>query len=81
MKSNFGRGGARAAMSLNEDLIIPDWAKKDETLKERLAEKKKVVRVNPDRLDPIPRQFLAARVRSVLNRTLDPARKGPSSKG
>ena len=38
---------------LNEDLLLPEWAKKDESLKEKLTEKKKYTKVNPDRLEPI----------------------------
>ena len=38
---------------LNEDLLLPEWAKKDESLREKFTEKKKYTKVNPDRLEPI----------------------------
>ena len=50
IRENF-RGSRRNV--LNEDLLLPEWVRKDETLKEKFAEKKKYTKVNPDRLEPI----------------------------
>ena len=65
---------------MNEDLLIPEWAKKDESLREKLTEKKKYVKVNPDRLDPIVESLMEVKVRSVrnnqpLSQTVDRSRK------
>ena len=63
-------------MLLNEDLVIPEWAKKDDNLKERLSEKKKFQRINPERLVPIPTQLMDMKIKSTrLHKTLDSSRK------
>lgn len=77
LRDNF-RGSKRNV--LNEDLLIPEWAKKDESLREKLTEKKKYVKVNPDRLDPIVESLMEVKVRSVrnnqpLSQTVDRSRK------
>ena len=78
LKGHYGKGSARGT-NLNEDLLIPEWARKDETLKERLSEKKKIAKVNPDRLHPIPAQCMAIKVKPAVNTTLDSSRKGMGS--
>ena len=65
----------------NEDLLLPEWAKKDESLKEKFTtEKRKYTRVNPDRLEPILENMMEIKVRSVRNHhsafaTVDRSRK------
>ena len=77
IKSNFS-GSRRNVHAMNEDLLIPEWAKKDDNLKERLTEKKTVTKCNPDRLDPLIESVMEIKVRSVRNRMGENSKKGLS---
>ena len=70
MNNNFS-SSKRNVINMNDDLLIPEWAKKDESLKERLTDKKKVTKFNPDRLNPMIEEIIEIKVKSVRNNKLN----------
>ena len=76
INSNFSGSKRNVLNAMNEDLLVPEWARKDDNLKERLTEKKKVTKCNPDRLEPLIESVMEIKVRSVRNKMGENSKKG-----